>query len=46
MGYFLAAYAVTWALVFGLTFTLSRRQARLEREVALLRELLSQPPER
>ena len=42
MGYFLAAYALAWALVFGYVALMYRRQARIEGELELLQELVAQ----
>lgn len=42
MGYFLAAYGLAWALIFGYVALVYRRQARIERELELLRELVAQ----
>ena len=42
LGYFLVAYALAWALTFGYVAILYRRQARIERELELLRELVAQ----
>ena len=36
MVYLFAGYLVLWALIFGYLFTISHRQKRLEREIALL----------
>ena len=38
LGYFLAAFIVVWALVFGYMFWLFARQRKLRQEVKSLRE--------
>lgn len=45
MAFFLAAYAVAWGLIFGYVVWMYRRQARIERELELLRELMAQQKE-
>jgi CcmD family protein len=41
-GYFFAAFAIIWALVFGYVLFLSLKQRRLRREIDLLREALKE----
>ena len=41
-GYMLAAFAVTWAVVFGYVFVLVSRQRRLRREIDSLKEMLKE----
>ena len=38
LGFFLAAYAVIWAVVFGYLFFMQRKQRRLQREIGMLEE--------
>lgn len=40
MAYLLAAYGLLWALVFGYVFQINRRQARVERELERMQQLL------
>ncbi|TDA68576.1 MAG: CcmD family protein [Clostridia bacterium] len=40
MEYVWAAYSVTWIFIFAYTLVLGRRQARLLRELAALREAI------
>ena len=36
IGYLLAAYTVTWAIVFGYVLFMQRKQRRLQRQIDLL----------
>lgn len=40
LGYLLLAYNVVWLVIFGYTLFLGRRQKRIDREIALLRQYL------
>lgn len=40
MGYLLAAYAVLWAVSFGLVFSILLRQRRLQAELEMLRVMV------
>lgn len=40
MGYLLLAYGILWALVFAYVGHLARRQARVDRDLERVRELL------
>jgi hypothetical protein len=42
MNYLLAAYAVFWAVSFGLVFGILWRQRRLESELALIRAMVEE----
>ncbi|MEJ2735235.1 MAG: hypothetical protein P8189_17005 [Anaerolineae bacterium] len=44
MGYLVAAYAVLWAISFGLVFSMVLRQRRLGSEVEALRVLVDEEP--
>ncbi len=44
MGYLVAAYAVLWAISFGLVFSMVLRQRRLDSEVEALRVLIDDEP--
>ena len=44
MGYLVAAYAVLWAISFGLVFSMVLRQRRLDAEVEVLRVLVDDEP--
>ena len=39
MGYLVAAYAVFWVITFGLIFSISARQRKLQQELEALREI-------
>ena len=39
MGYLVAAYAVFWVITFGLIFSISARQKKLQQELEALREI-------
>ncbi|MDY6893097.1 MAG: CcmD family protein [Chloroflexota bacterium] len=41
-GYLFAAYTIIWALVFGYTLSLYRKQKKLQRDVDLLKENLEE----
>ena len=41
-GYFFAAFAIVWAVVFAYVFLLASRQRRLKREVESLKEMLGE----
>jgi hypothetical protein len=43
--YLVAAYAVFWALSFGLIFSICARQRRIEREIAMLKARLKEREE-
>jgi hypothetical protein len=40
MGYLVAAYAVLWAISFGLVFSIVLRQRRLHAELQMLRQVV------
>jgi CcmD family protein len=42
MGYLVAAYAAVWVMLFLYLFSLSRRQSKIDREIAALRKLLDE----
>lgn len=44
MGYLVAAYAVLWAVSFGLVFSMVLRQRRLDSELQALRVLVEDEP--
>ena len=44
MGYMVAAYAVLWAISFGLVFSILLRQRRLDSELQALRVLVDDEP--
>jgi hypothetical protein len=44
MGYLVAAYAVLWAISFGLVFGIVLRQRRLDSEVQMLRVMVEDEP--
>jgi len=44
MGYLVAAYAVLWAISFGLVFSIVLRQRKLDSEVQMLRVLVEDEP--
>ena len=44
MGYMVAAYAVLWAVSFGLVFSMVLRQRRLDSELQALRVLVEDEP--
>ena len=44
MGYLVAAYAVLWAVSFGLVFSMVWRQRRLDSELQTLRLLVEDEP--
>ena len=44
MGYLVAAYAVLWAISFGLAFSMVWRQRQIEAELRALRALLDEEP--
>ena len=43
--YLLAAFAVTWVVLFGYLFYVNRRQHEMRKEIARLQNLLEQPEE-
>ena len=44
MGYLVAAYAVLWAVSFGLVFSMVLRQRRLDSELQALRVIVEDEP--
>ena len=40
LGFFLAAYAVIWAVLFGYVFFMQRKQIRLQREIDSIEQSL------
>jgi CcmD family protein len=44
MGYLVAAYAVLWAISFGLVFSIILRQRKLDSEVQMLRVMVEDEP--
>jgi hypothetical protein len=44
MSYLVAAYAVLWAISFGLAFSMVWRQRQIEAELRALRALLDEEP--
>ena len=38
LGFLLAAFIIVWLVLFGYVWFIARRQVRLDREVAVLRE--------
>ena len=40
LGFLLAAFIIVWLVLFGYVWFIARRQARLNREIAVLREEL------
>lgn len=44
MGYLVAAYAVLWAISFGLVFSIVLRQRKLDSEVQMLRLMVEDEP--
>jgi hypothetical protein len=44
MGYMVAAYAVLWAVSFGLVFSIVLRQRRLDSELQVLRVIVEDEP--
>ena len=44
MGFMVAAYAVLWAISFGLVFSILLRQRRLDSELQALRVLVEDEP--
>ena len=44
MSYLVAAYAVLWAISFGLAFSMVWRQRRIEAELRALRALVDEEP--
>jgi hypothetical protein len=44
MEYMVAAYAVLWAISFGLVFSMVLRQRRIEAELVTLRVLVEEEP--
>lgn len=42
MTYMIAAYLVIWAVVFVLVFSMMRRQANMQREIAALRDTVGE----
>jgi CcmD family protein len=44
MGYLVAAYAVLWAVSFGLVFSMVLRQRRLDSELQSLRVIVDDEP--
>jgi hypothetical protein len=45
MGYLVAAYAVLWAISFGLVFSIVLRQRRLQAELQMLRQVVDDEPQ-
>jgi CcmD family protein len=45
MTYLVAAYAVLWAISFGLVFSLVLRQRKLQQEVQVLRQFVDEDTE-
>jgi len=41
-GYMLSAFIIIWAALLGYVFMLSRRQAKIHRDIELLKENISQ----
>ena len=46
MTYLVAAYAVLWAISFGLVFSMVLRQRRLEQEVQVLQQFVEEDVEK
>ncbi|HHY59222.1 MAG TPA: CcmD family protein [Clostridia bacterium] len=46
MTYVWAAYTAVWLFIFGYTLTLSGRQKKIEREIALLKETIERESRR
>jgi hypothetical protein len=44
MGYLVAAYAVLWAISFGLVFSIVLRQRKLDSDVQMLRVMVEDEP--
>jgi hypothetical protein len=44
MGYLVAAYAILWAISFGLVFSIVLRQRKLDSEVQMLRVMVEDEP--
>jgi hypothetical protein len=44
MGYLVAAYAVLWAISFGLVISIVLRQRKLDSEVQMLRVMVEDEP--
>jgi CcmD family protein len=44
MTYLVAAYAVLWAISFGLVFSIVLRQRRLQQELKVLRQVVEDEP--
>lgn len=44
MGYLVAAYAVLWAVSFGLVFSILLRQRKLDSELQALRVIIEDEP--
>jgi hypothetical protein len=44
MSYLVAAYAVLWAISFGLVFSIVLRQRRLQQELQVLRQVVEDEP--
>jgi hypothetical protein len=45
MSYLVAAYAVLWAISFGLVFSIVLRQRRLQDELRMLRQIVDKEPD-
>jgi hypothetical protein len=45
MSYLVAAYAVLWAISFGLVFSIVVRQRRLQAELRMLRQVVDEEPD-
>ena len=43
LGYLFAAYTVIWAVIFGYMLFMQRKQARLQRQIDLLRKSAEMP---
>ncbi|MGD2041573.1 MAG: CcmD family protein [Anaerolineae bacterium] len=44
MGYLVAAYAVIWAVSFGLVFSIALRQRNIQSELEALRVVIEEEP--
>jgi len=44
MGYLVAAYAVLWAISFGLVFSMVLRQRKIQAELQTLRAMIEDEP--
>jgi CcmD family protein len=45
MGYLVAAYAVLWAISFGLVFSIVLRQRKLQAELEMLHLMVEEEPQ-